>query len=75
LDLTAVVLTYNEELNLEECLNSLLPLNCRIVAVDSGSDDKTIDILENFNVEIYRHEFNNYGDQRNWAQQNTGIDT
>lgn len=75
LDLTAVVLTYNEEMNLEECLRSLAPLNCRIVAVDSGSRDKTVDILENFDVEIYYHEFNDYGDQRNWAQRNTGIDT
>ena len=75
LDLTAVVLTYNEEMNLEECLNSLLPLNCRIVAVDSGSKDKTIDILKNFDVDIYHNEFDNYGDQRNWAQQNTGINT
>ena len=75
LDLTAVVLTYNEEMNLEECLNSLVPLNCRIVAVDSGSKDKTIDILKNFDVDIYHNEFHNYGDQRNWAQQNTGINT
>ena len=75
LDLTAVVLTYNEEMNLEECLRSLAPLNCRIVAVDSGSRDKTVDILQNFDVEIYYHEFNDYGGQRNWAQRNTGIDT
>mgnify|MGYP001466916615 CR=1 FL=1 len=75
LDLTAVVLTYNEEMNLRECLNSLVPLNCRIVAVDSGSTDKTIDVLKHFDVDIYHNEFKNYGDQRNWAQQNTKIDT
>ena len=74
-NLTVIVLTHNEELNIEECLRSLVPLKCRIVVVDSGSSDKTLEIIQNHKVEIYNHEFNNYGDQRNWAQQNTGIET
>ncbi|MQG18978.1 MAG: glycosyltransferase family 2 protein [SAR202 cluster bacterium] len=74
-NLTVIVLTHNEELNIEECLRSLVPLKCRIVVVDSGSTDKTLEIVQNHKVEIYNHEFNNYGDQRNWAQQNTGIET
>ena len=74
-NLTVIVLTHNEELNIEECLRSLVPLKCRIVVVDSGSSDKTLEIVQNHKVEIYNHEFNNYGDQRNWAQQNTGIET
>ena len=74
-NLTVIVLTHNEELNIEECLRSLVPLKCRIVVVDSGSTDKTLEIIQNHKVEIYNHEFNNYGDQRNWAQQNTGIET
>lgn len=75
LNLTVIVLTYNEELNIEECIRSLSPFDSRIVVVDSGSKDKTLDILNKYKVEIYHHEFNNYGDQRNWAQQNTDITT
>ena len=75
LNLTVIVLTYNEELNIEECIRSLSPFDSRIVVVDSGSKDKTLDILKKYKVEIYHHEFNNYGDQRNWAQQNTDITT
>ena len=44
LDLTAIVLTYNEEIDLPACLDSLGRLECRIVVVDSGSDDRTVDI-------------------------------
>ena len=75
LNLTAVVLTYNEALNIEDCLRSLLPLDCRIVVVDSGSNDQTLNILKTFNVDTYYNEFKNYGDQRNWSQQNTNIKT
>jgi len=75
LNLTAIVLTYNEELNIEECIRSLLPVNCRIVVVDSGSEDRTKEILKKFKVEMYYHEFTDYGSQRNWAQSNTEINT
>ena len=54
LNLTVIVLTYNEELNIEECIRSLSPFDSRIVVVDSGSKDKTLDILKKYKVEVFK---------------------
>ena len=75
LDLTIVVLTYNEELNLPDCLASVEPLGCEVLVVDSGSTDGTMEIAERANAHVFEHAFENYGAQRNWAQANLPIHT
>ena len=42
IDLTATVITFNEESNIRECLESLRWVP-NIVVVDSGSTDRTVD--------------------------------
>lgn len=74
-DLTAIILTKNEELNLEKCINSVKNVAKRIVVVDSFSTDKTLDIAKAMGADIYQHEFENYGKQFQWAIDNTNIDT
>ena len=71
--LTAIVLTYNEESNIQACLDSIQPLGCTIFVVDSGSTDKTIEIATAAGANIVNHEFENYGAQRNWAQRHLPI--
>ena len=44
-DLTAVVLTYNEEKHIQRCLDSIKSCVKRIVAIDSYSTDNTLNIL------------------------------
>lgn len=73
--ITAIILTKNEEKNLRNCINSILSLAERIVVVDSGSTDRTIEIAEELGAEIYSHPFLHYADQFNWALDHTGIDT
>ncbi len=46
LDLTVVVLTLNEELNLPSCLESVAPLDCDVFVVDSGSTDRATEIAK-----------------------------
>ena len=75
LDLTAVVLTFNEESNLPDCLSSLRPLACPVFVVDSGSTDDTRQIAEQAGATVVEHPFDNYGAQRNWAQAELPIDT
>src|SRR4051812_43110519 len=66
--LTAIILTYNEEVNIQACLDSVCGLAEQIILVDSYSTDKTLEIAKNYtNVEVFQHPFINYSDQRNWA--------
>ncbi len=69
--LTAIVLTFNEEKNIKECLDSLVSWIDEVVILDSYSTDKTLDIIAQYpEVKVYQHEFVNYSVQRNWAFQN-----
>ena len=65
--LTAIVLTYNEEENIEDCLKSISWID-NIIVLDSKSEDKTKDIALSFEqVEFYEREFDNFASQRNYA--------
>ena len=44
MSLSVIVLAYNEERNLPDCLESLKGLDCEILVVDSGSTDRTPEI-------------------------------
>jgi glycosyltransferase involved in cell wall biosynthesis len=66
--LSVVVLACNEEVNLPACLNSLTGLHCKVFVVDSGSTDRTLEIAQAAGAGVYRHPFENYAAQRNWAQ-------
>lgn len=74
-DLTAIILTKNEESNIERCITSLGNLPERIVVVDSGSTDSTVAIAKRLGAEIYVHPFKHYADQFNWALDHTNIKT
>ncbi|UPK20962.1 glycosyltransferase family 2 protein [Bradyrhizobium sp. 131] len=72
---TAIVLTHNEQLHIERCLGSLSPHIERIVVIDSGSTDQTVEIAKRCGAEIYNNPFRNYASQFNWALKNCGIRT
>ena len=74
LDLTAIVLTYNEEIDLPACLDSLGRLECRVVVVDSGSGDRTVEIARQFGAEVFHHEFESQAQQLTWALDNVPMD-
>ena len=75
-DTTVIILTKNEETDIERCIRSVQGWVKRIVVVDSGSTDRTVEIAERLGVEIVRHEpFVDYGRQFNWAIDNLRIKT
>jgi len=74
-DLTVLILTYNEEKNIERCIKEVKSIAKRIVVVDSGSTDKTIEIAEAMGAEILSHPWKNYATQYNWGIQNANIQT
>lgn len=74
-DITAIVLTKNEEQNITECINSIKDFARRIVVIDSGSTDKTVFLAKELGADIYVHKFENYARQFNWGIDNTDINT
>lgn len=73
LPISLVILTYNEELNLENCLKNAVPHVGEIFVVDSFSDDKTLEIAGKYNAKIVQHKFENQARQFNWALDNLPI--
>jgi glycosyltransferase involved in cell wall biosynthesis len=65
---SAIVLTYNEESNLDDCLRSVAAWAGEIFVVDSGSTDATCEIARRYTDRILHHPFEDYSRQRNWAQ-------
>ena len=70
MDLTAVtplILTYNEEANLDRTLGRLTWAE-RIVVVDSYSDDATVDLATSYdNVDLVQREFDDHTSQWNYG--------
>jgi len=64
--LAVVVLTLNEEANIEACLESLTWADRRVV-FDSFSTDRTVDLARLAGAEVIQHPFENYAQQRNAA--------
>jgi glycosyltransferase involved in cell wall biosynthesis len=67
---SAVVLTYNEELNISACLESIADLPQEIFVVDSGSTDRTVEVCRKYTDRIYTHDFIDSASQWNWALSN-----
>lgn len=64
--LSAVIITLNEEQDLPRCLKSLGFVD-EIVVVDSGSSDKTVEIAKKYGAKVFKHKFDNYASQKNFA--------
>lgn len=74
-DLTAIILTLNEEKNIGNCIESLNGLAKRIVVVDSGSTDNTVSIAKHLGAEVLFHPWENYSKQYNWGEKEAKVTT
>ena len=63
-----IALTYNEEAHLSDCLESVTSWASRLFVVDSASTDRPLEIARRFTSYVIHHPFNDYAQQRNWAQ-------
>jgi glycosyltransferase involved in cell wall biosynthesis len=66
LDISAVIITYNEEKNIRRCLESLRWAR-EIVVIDSYSSDKTVEIAREYTNQVFLHPFEGYVKQKNYA--------
>ena len=74
-NITAIILTNNEEKHIERCINSLRTTITKIVVIDSFSTDSTLQILKKHNIEFYQKEWLNYSSQLNWGIDKANINT
>jgi glycosyltransferase involved in cell wall biosynthesis len=65
--ISAVIITYNEERNIARCIDSLKGVVDDIVVVDSYSTDRTEEICLNKGVRFVKHAFQGHIEQKNYA--------
>ena len=63
------ILTYNEEIDIDDCIKSALQCD-DLILVDSYSTDKTIEIASQYPIRIFQHQFESHGKQRSWMLEN-----
>ncbi|MFL2931224.1 MAG: glycosyltransferase family 2 protein [bacterium] len=74
-ELSVVILTYNEEENIAQALESVCGWADKVVVLDSFSTDKTVEIASTYPCEIFTNRFKGYADQRNHSIKNLGVDS
>ena len=69
MNISAVIITFNEERNIARCLSSLKDIADEIIIVDSFSTDNTREIClqSGLNVHFFEHEWIGYSAQKNYA--------
>lgn len=76
LDLTVIILTYNEEIHLRRCLDNIRNVARTIFIIDSFSTDRTLEIAKEYGAIILQNKWeNNYAKQLNWALEHASIQT
>jgi hypothetical protein len=67
MNISALVITFNEEKNIRRCINSIKPVADEIIVVDSFSKDHTRHICEEEGVKFIEHAFEGHIQQKNFA--------
>ncbi len=65
MNLSVVIITKNEEHNIERCIRSCLSLNAEILVLDSQSTDQTVSIAEGLGAQVHSIEWRGYGATKN----------
>lgn len=71
--LAVIVLTFDEEVNLDACLASVAGLATELHVVDSGSQDRTLEIAGRHGARVVTHPFETHARQWDWALGNLPI--
>ncbi len=68
-----IILTYNEEANIAQALDSVTSWANEIFILDSLSTDRTLEIARRYGCHIAQNKFENYAKQRNYALEHLPI--
>jgi len=72
--LSVVILTFNEEINIERCIKSVLPIADHVTIIDSYSSDQTQAIASKLGAQIIEHKFEGFIKQRTFAVEQATTD-
>jgi len=72
--ISAVIITFNEEKNIERCIRSVQRVADEILVVDSFSTDRTEEICQNLGARFIKHKFEGFRDQKNFAISQASFD-
>ena len=71
MNLSVVIITFNEETNIGRTLASVKPVvsdgKGEIIVVDSGSTDRTIEVAKSVGVKVFVEKWKGFAAQKNWA--------
>jgi glycosyltransferase involved in cell wall biosynthesis len=74
IQLSIVIIAYNEERNIARCLDSVKGIADEIIVVDSYSTDKTVEICKSYGAKVIQHKFEGHIQQKNYALDKTSYD-
>ncbi len=72
--ISAVIITYNEELNIARCIESLQGIADEILVIDSFSTDTTEEICRKYGVRFLQRKWDNYSAQKNYGNEQATYD-
>ena len=76
LDLSVIILTYNESIHIERCINNVSEIAETAFVVDSLSTDNTVEISKCLGAQVFQNKWEGlYARQFNWALENLPIKT
>lgn len=64
--ITAAIITYNEERNIDRCLSSLKNIADEIIVLDSNSTDRTKEICLSHNIKFVSRKWEGYSKSKNY---------
>lgn len=73
-DISVLVITKNEEKNIERCLKSVIQIAHEIIVVDSLSSDRTVEIAKTYTDKVYVNPWPGYSKQKEFAISKTICD-
>lgn len=75
LNLSVIILTYNEERHIKRCVENALLIAEKVFVVDSFSTDRTCELAEQCGAIVLKNKYVNQAQQFQWALDNCNITT
>ena len=66
MNVSILILTYNEQANIQRCLESV-QWSDDVLVIDSGSSDATVEIAKSMGARVLTREFDHFAGQRNYG--------